>query len=230
MESPLSRHAATPVELQRRLAVERRGVPFLVFRGPEGDERLHELAPDADRVTIGRRPEADVALPWDTGVSRLHAVLERVAGEWTVVDDGLSRNGTYLGAERLVGRRRLCDGDVIRAGRTLLAYRKPTGGDLGATSLGDDLGGILHVSPAQRRVLVALARPHLERGDYATPASNQDIADELFLSVDAVKTHLRALFVKFGIEQLPQNRKRMALVERGIRTGLVTERDVRGEA
>jgi hypothetical protein len=45
-----------------------------------------------------------------------------------------------------------------------------------------------------------------------------------------VKTHLRALFVKFGIEQLPQNRKRMALVERGVRTGLVTERDVRDEA
>ena len=35
------------------------------------------------------------------------------------------------------------------------------------------------------------------------PATNQQIAEELFLSVDAVRTHLRVLFAKFGIERLP---------------------------
>ena len=36
---------------------------------------------------------------------------------------------------------------------------------------------------------------------------------ELSLSVDAVKTHLRVLFGKFGIEGLAQNQKRARLVE-----------------
>ena len=38
------------------------------------------------------------------------------------------------------------------------------------------------------------------------PATNQQIADELFLSLDAVKMHLRALFHKVGIDDLPQTR------------------------
>jgi hypothetical protein len=44
--------------------------------------------------------------------------------------------------------------------------------------------------------------------------------------VDAVKTHLRVLFAKFGIEQLPQNQKRIRLVERAFYAGLITERDL----
>ena len=47
----------------------------------------------------------------------------------------------------------------------------------------------------------------------------------MFLSVDAVKGHLRALFSKFGIEHLPQNEKRLRLVERALQAGLVSERD-----
>jgi pSer/pThr/pTyr-binding forkhead associated (FHA) protein len=228
MESPLAPHAASPEELQARLAAERRGEPFLVYRDAAGGQVLASLE-GKEAVTVGRRTEADVCLEWDSGVSRLHAVLERVAGEWTVSDDGLSQNGTFLRGERIAGRRRLCDGDVLRMGRTLVAYRNPEAGEIGATSKGETLGELVRVSPAQRRVLVALARPVFEAGEYATPASNQQIADELFLSVDAVKTHLRVLFAKFGIEHLPQNRKRMGLVERAVRTGLITERDARPE-
>src|SRR4029078_12651835 len=57
-------------------------------------------------------------------------------------------------------------------------------------------------------------------------ATNQDIASELFLSVEAVKTHLRALFAKFGVEDLPQNQQRARLIERASQTGLVSERDL----
>jgi DNA-binding NarL/FixJ family response regulator len=75
-------------------------------------------------------------------------------------------------------------------------------------------------------VLVALCRPFKEGAAFATPATNQQIADELTLSVDAVKTHLRALFEKFGVESLPQNQKRVALVERALQSGLVSEREL----
>jgi DNA-binding CsgD family transcriptional regulator len=82
------------------------------------------------------------------------------------------------------------------------------------------------LSDSQRRVLVALCRPFKESSGYVTPATNQQIADELFLSVDAIKTHLRALFAKFGIEALPQNQKRARLVELALKSGVVTVREL----
>jgi DNA-binding NarL/FixJ family response regulator len=75
-------------------------------------------------------------------------------------------------------------------------------------------------------VLIALCRPFKHGAAFAVAATNQQIADELFLSVEAIKTHLRALFEKFGVDDLPQNRKRLALVERALQSGLISERDL----
>jgi DNA-binding NarL/FixJ family response regulator len=44
--------------------------------------------------------------------------------------------------------------------------------------------------------------------------------------VDAVKTHLRTLFAKFGVQDLPQNQKRVKLVERALQSGAITPRDL----
>jgi hypothetical protein len=80
--------------------------------------------------------------------------------------------------------------------------------------VGDDHGGHAgSLTETQRRIVDALSRPLREDGAYASPATNQQIADEVFLSVDAVKGHLRALYAKLGIEHLPQNRKRARLAE-----------------
>jgi hypothetical protein len=76
------------------------------------------------------------------------------------------------------------------------------------------------LSAGQRRVLTELARPCLT-GRLATPATNEDIARALSLSVEAVKSHLRVLFGKFAIGELPQNQKRMQLVRLAIEAGLV---------
>ena len=48
----------------------------------------------------------------------------------------------------------------------------------------------------------------------------------MFLSVDSVKGHLRALFEKFGIGDLPQNQKRVRLVELALRQGVISVRDL----
>jgi hypothetical protein len=82
------------------------------------------------------------------------------------------------------------------------------------------------LSDAQRRVLVALCRPFRDESAYSAAPTNQAIAEELFLSVDAVKTHLRALFAKFEVEDLPQNRKRLELVRRALTSGAVTRREL----
>ena len=64
-------------EHEARLAAERLGLPFLVYRDGEGRQRIHPLDRGRRSVTIGRRDEADISLPWDPECSRLHAELER---------------------------------------------------------------------------------------------------------------------------------------------------------
>lgn len=221
----LPRHTSTPAELVERLELERRGVPFLAWRDVDGRQRLAALDEHRERVTVGRRDDSDVPLAWDAEVSRLHVIIERVGRDWTVVDDGLSQNGTWIGGARISGQRRLTSGDVLRVGRTLISYHHPQASDSGATAISDDLALLVELTTMQRRVLVALCRPFADGAAFAAPATNQAIAQEMHLSVEAVKTHLRTLFRKFAIGDVPQNQKRLALVETAMRTGLVVERE-----
>ena len=77
----------------------------------------------------------------------------------------------------------------------------------------------MDLTDTQHRILVALCRPAGNGGGFAPPATNQEIADEVYLSVDAVKAHLRTLFKKFEIEDLPHNQKRARLAELVIQGG-----------
>jgi hypothetical protein len=224
--SPFGPHQASPVELRERLAAERRGTPFLVYRDHAGEQRILELGDDLSRLAIGRSPECDICLSWDPEASRLHAELERVGNHWLIVDDGLSRNGTRVGGKRLAGRRRLVDRDVIQIGGTAIGFRQPGEGRAATTRFSHQADMAAHVTEAQRRVLVALCRPFKGGVSDAVPATNPQIASELYLTVAAVKTHLRALFEAFGIGDLPQQEKRRRLVARAFATGLVSERDL----
>jgi pSer/pThr/pTyr-binding forkhead associated (FHA) protein len=207
------------------MEAERAGEPFLVYRDAEQRQRICALANPAASVTIGRREQNDVPLGWDKEVSRLHAVLERAGGAWTIADDGLSSNGSFVNGERLSGRHRLEDGDVIVVGGTAIVFREPgfEGGE--TTARAGSAPRRADLSDGQRRVLVALCRPYRGDDPYAVPATNQAIAEEVYLSVDAVKSHLRALFHKFGIEELRQNQTRARLVVLARQGGLVSDRD-----
>ena len=218
--------AATASELKAQIEAERHGRPFLVYRDAQSEQRLLVIEEGTESLWIGRSPSADVQLPWDGEVSSLHAQLEVVKAECALVDDGLSTNGSFVNAERVSGRRRLRDGDVMRFGSTSILYRVPSGSATDSTVISQSPLEAAGISPAQRRVLVELCRPFKDARAFATPATNQEIAERLFLSVDAVKTHMRALFEKFGVEDLPQNRKRAAVVERALQSGIVTERDL----
>jgi FHA domain len=225
LESPLDHHVATPRELQQRIEAERRGAPFLLYRDGDGAQVIVDLATAGDRLTIGRRAANDVVLDWDSGVSRVHATLERAGDDWLVADDGMSRNGTWIAGARVTGRRRLRDGDVIGIGGAAIAFRVPDPESSQATVTAAGGGALAGITPAQRRVLVALCRPYKD-GGYAAPASNQRIADELVISVDTVKSTLRALFDAFGVDDLPQNAKRAALAQSALRSGVVVRRDL----
>ena len=158
-------------------------------------------------------------------MSRVHAELERVGPTWALADDGLSRNGSFVNEERVAGRRRLADGDLLGLGDTDLLYRAPGQRETATTLVSDRSARAAGVTDTQRRVLLALCRPFADAGAFASPATNQEIADQLFLSVGAVKAHLRALFARFGIEDLPQNQKRLRLVELAFDSGVIREHD-----
>jgi hypothetical protein len=213
----------TPSELKEIIGAERTGIPFLVWRTDEGEQRLLLLDHGVWRVTIGRDRSADVALPWDAEVSRTHALLEQMGRGWTVVDDGLSRNGSYVNGTRLQGRRRLTDRDRLVFGATEVTYRETTSGTI-PTASAIEGPATIPLSPMQRKVLIALCRP-LHDSASATPATNRQIAEEVFLTVDAVKAHLRVLFDRYGLSQLPQNEKRARLVAMALEAGVLAPRD-----
>ena len=222
-QRPRTRGLQTPAELKEIIAAERTGFPFVVWRTEEGEQRVLLLDQQRWRVTIGRDSTADIPLAWDAEVSRTHALLEQVGRGWTVVDDGLSRNGSFVNGARLIGRRRLRDKDRLVFGATAVTYRETTGG-ITQTASAIDTPAAIPLTPMQRKVLIALCRPVHESAS-ATPATNRQIAEEVYLTVDAVKAHLRVLFERYGLSQLPQNEKRARLVAAVLDSGALAPRD-----
>ncbi len=212
----------SPVELQSLIRAVRRGVPFLFLRDGERAQHLIELK--TERLVLGRAPGSELQIAWDPRVSAVHAYLERRASRWVIEDDGLSRNGTFVNGERLHGRRTLRDGDVIGVGDTVIGFRDPQSERVVAT-VSVPTVPVPQVSEAQRRVLIALCRP-LAADGRAAPATNEHIAGELVLSLSAVKGHLRVLFSRFGLDEAPQNQKRLLLAERALATGVVRTPDL----
>jgi pSer/pThr/pTyr-binding forkhead associated (FHA) protein len=208
-------------ELEAREAAERLGLPFLVYRDGDGGQRIRALELGARSVTIGRRDEADVSLPWDPECSRLHAELELRAGEWTITDDGLSQNGTWVNELRLYGRKRLADGDVIRIGRTLLTFTQPGAMGIGPTLVPGELSATPRFSEQQQRILRELCRPLFGDGEGVTPTSDEDIASALGIAVADVKTELDHLTRALGLEDMPVSEGRAEVALLALRSGLV---------
>lgn len=215
----IGRHDFTPAELAEQLAADRQGQPYLLYRERGIRQRL--LLLEGSRVTIGRGAGNDLELGWDPEVSRVHALLESIGCRWTIVDDGLSSNGTFVNARRLHGRHRLADREIVRVGRTQLLFRAPAESP-DPTPLVTDAARLAGLTEAQRRVLSALCRPLREDTGLPVAASNREIADELSLSVEAVRTHLKALFVLFEVPELPPNRKRAELTRRAVASGILS--------
>ena len=222
MTEALGLHRRTPAELKAVIEAQRAGTAFLEYR--DGDEalRIVPLGPEQDRLSIGRLAACEVALGWDSEVSRAHALLEQVGGAWTLEDRG-SSNGTLVNTVRINRPHVLHDGDVVRVGRTQLVFHAGGDDDLRRTTPALD-----RVAPnptdSQRKVLVELCRPALARGGGA--ASNREIAEALFVSVETVKTHMRALFDAFDVGDVPQYHKRTELVRRALETGIVSVHDL----
>ncbi len=103
------------VDLEDVVATE--GAALVIRTG--GGRVGESFALHGERMTIGRRPDADVFLD-DVTVSRDHAVLVRRSGAWYLDDSG-SLNGTYVNRRR-IDSHRLEDGDELQIGKYKLTY------------------------------------------------------------------------------------------------------------
>jgi len=226
-----NRRTGSPSTFEREALAEaeRSGHPFLVFRDGDEGQRLYVFEPGTVRASVGRAAESDVALDWDSQVSRLHARFDLVDGVWVLSDDGLSRNGTYVNGERLHGARRLNDGDSLRFGATSVTFRAPRRGRIEAARPAEAPSGAaasVTLSTTQRRVLAALCRPYRGGSRFASPATDAEIAEEMVLSAGEVRAHLRVLCAKLGLTDASDPDPRVRLVERAFSDGLVSESDL----
>jgi DNA-binding winged helix-turn-helix (wHTH) protein len=73
---------------------------------------------------LGRAPDAEVWID-ALGVSRHHARITLAGTDATVEDLG-SKNGTYVGGQRVTTPCRLADGDQIRLGSVVMTFRIPS--------------------------------------------------------------------------------------------------------
>ena len=103
-----------PVDLDE---VTSQGAALVIRAG--GGRVGESFALSGDRLSIGRRPDADIFLD-DVTVSRDHALLIRRADGYHLDDCG-SLNGTYFNRRR-VESVRLEDGDELQIGKYKLSF------------------------------------------------------------------------------------------------------------
>jgi len=186
--------------------------------------RLPErVALEGERVAIGRASSNEIALDFDSAVSRLHAVIERYPAGWCVRDVG-SANGTLLNGERIVGEQLLHAGDEIRVGATRLIFKAREG---------EAIAGTLHVEESppeltrrERDVLIALCRPLVGGEVFAQPATIAEIACDLVVTDAAVKFHVANLYHKFGIRESGLGRRAL-LANEAIKRGAISQAELR---
>jgi class 3 adenylate cyclase len=129
---------ANPAREQARGRGAPAGAPFLLYRDESDCERMYVL--DAERAaTIGRSEDVDLSLMWDASVSTVHAEAVWLGTHWTIVDEGMSRNGTFVNNERVRARRRLRNGDLIRVGRTVLTFNEGSAAGRSPTTIIDGI-------------------------------------------------------------------------------------------
>jgi hypothetical protein len=191
---------------------------------PSGRELV---ALSGQRVTVGKASTNIVALEHDATVSRLHAVLENLGHAWSIRDMG-SRNGTYLNGEKISAERVLRSGDELRIGTSRLVFWEVREtGEPAAKDVTVAAGPAPpHLTRRELEVLVALCRPLVSDAPFPGPASVRDMAQELFVTVAAIKQHLQNLYDKFAVPT--EGERRVRLANEAIRRGAVTLAMLRG--
>ena len=161
----LGLHRRTPAELKAVLAAQRVGTAFLEYRDGDEAQRIVALDEESERVSVGRLPGCELALPWDDEVSRAHALLERSAapGRSRTAARRTARSSTRPGSWA-----RACSATATSCGsggpRSI--FHAAAEDELRRTTPAIDRAAPA-ITDSQRKVLVELCRPAL--GPAAAP-------------------------------------------------------------
>lgn len=198
--------------------MRRTGGAFVAWRDADAVLRFRALDRAATRTTIGRSPASAIALEWDSAVSALHAEIECIDDQWLVVDDGISTNGTFVAGRRVDGRARVHDQDWIVIGSTVLVFHSTRDPAVRPT-LARYAVQRTDLSVNEFHVLRALCRP-IVLDQARSPASNNAIRDEVFLTLDGVKRCLTRLYAAFDVAT-NSKAKRVELAHAAVNSGLI---------
>jgi pSer/pThr/pTyr-binding forkhead associated (FHA) protein len=100
---------------------------IMVMSGPDDGQKIYLSREYADgtleddnswAVVFGRREESDVSIPFDTQVSRRHAVLRVTDDSRFLLEDMGSLNGTFVRKTRIEEPTAIERGELFRLGRT----------------------------------------------------------------------------------------------------------------
>lgn len=147
---------------------------------------------------IGRDPEVEVLLSGDASVSRVHAFLRTTTPGWVLVDAG-SRNGTRVNGQRLAVPHLLVPGDRVSIGQFVLVPRSGDEDRYIETVAADQV----IVERIQRATGLSPREIEVLR-QVATGATDEAIAQRLFISVKTVHSHLDRLRDKTGLRRRPE--------------------------
>jgi len=160
-----------------------------------------------DPVRIGRDDTCELQLPGDPTVSRLHAILRTEDGHW-VVQDGGSRNGTYLNGRKVSGHATLGPCDRLLIGNYVVVFQGEQDAAVETIDAqGPDLTRTRLETGLSARELDVLRLVCAGHGDL-------QVAGELFISVKTVHSHLDRIRDKTGC------RRRVELVRYAIDHGI----------
>lgn len=204
-------------------SVRAKGHAYVRYR--DGDTfRVVSLVPASSVLYIGRDEGCAVRIENDGRVSRRHARLIFGAGQWSI-EDGPSRNGTYVERRRTVGEHILIDGSRISVGRTTLSFHSPATSTIVTTLVEHPTERRLHPTPTQRKVLVELARPFMVRSaEFGVAPTNAAIAAMLGYQVSTIRDAISDLYRQAGLTR-GASEQRAALVRLAIREGSVLPED-----
>lgn len=162
----------------------------------DGDHRRHVELHEVE-VVVGRGADCDVVLPGDETLSRRHLTLRSTDRGWTVTDLG-SRNGSYVNGRPLEGTRLLGRDDRVLLGQYVLLIRTDEAAELetvdGSAPTGKRRYAELGLSPREVEVVRLVC----------SGLADQAIADELFVSVKTIHSHLDRIGQKTGHRRRPE--------------------------
>lgn len=99
------------------------GIVITVMSGAE-DGKTFELSKTPSM--LGRHPDDDVCLPYDTRVSRHHARITKEGNSYLIEDIGPkgkgSTNGTYVNDNKITGKAPISTGETVLLGSVWIKF------------------------------------------------------------------------------------------------------------